>query len=117
MSLAIGGPESVTSRFNINFFVLPTSPFVSLKASLKLFSASHLVAWPVIMPRSEQDEFVVESQEPAARRSKFCGFRDFTDLADEWISASRFGYFFHLSGSGHVSMLSLGICTSVAYAY
>jgi hypothetical protein len=59
------------------------------------------------MPRSEQDEFVVESQEPTARRSKFCGFRDFTDLADEWISASRFGYFFHLSGSGHVSILLL----------
>ncbi len=54
------------------------------------------------MPRSEHDEFVVESQEPAARRSKLCGFRDFTDLADEWMSASRFGYFFHLSGSGHV---------------
>ncbi|KAK3175789.1 hypothetical protein K4F52_010000 [Lecanicillium sp. MT-2017a] len=53
------------------------------------------------MPRSEHDEFVVESQEPAARRSKLCGFRDFTDLADEWISASRFGYFFRLSGSGH----------------
>ncbi|KAJ6779340.1 hypothetical protein PWT90_04278 [Aphanocladium album] len=58
------------------------------------------------MSQPRHDEFVVESHEPAARRSKFCGLRDFCDLADEWISASRFGHFFHLSGSGHPNELA-----------
>ncbi|KAJ4145621.1 hypothetical protein LMH87_004467 [Akanthomyces muscarius] len=53
------------------------------------------------MSQPSHDEFVVESHEPAARRSKFCGLRDFCDLADEWISASKFGHFFRLCGSGH----------------
>ena len=57
------------------------------------------------MSRSGYDEFVVEHDEPAVRRSKFCGLRDFIDLTDEWLSASRFGRLFHLSGSGHVSLL------------
>ncbi|KAM3551177.1 hypothetical protein ARSEF4850_007999 [Beauveria asiatica] len=53
------------------------------------------------MSRISHDEFVVESQEPPVRRSRFCGLRDFCDLADLWISASRFGHFFRLGGSGH----------------
>ncbi|PQK11812.1 hypothetical protein BB8028_0003g04360 [Beauveria bassiana] len=53
------------------------------------------------MSRTSHDEFVVESQEPAVRRSRFCGLRDFCDLADLWLSASRFGHFFRLGGSGH----------------
>ncbi|ATY58459.1 purine transporter [Cordyceps militaris] len=53
------------------------------------------------MSQPIHDEFVVETHEPSARRSRFCGLRDFCDLADLWISASRFGHFFHLGGSGH----------------
>ncbi|XWW96692.1 hypothetical protein V2A60_004669 [Cordyceps javanica] len=53
------------------------------------------------MSQPSHDEFVIESHESAARRSRFCGIRDFCDLADLWISASRFGHFFHLGGSGH----------------
>lgn len=59
------------------------------------------------MAQTIHEEFVVESHEPAARRSKFCGLRDFSDLADEWLSASRFGHFFHLAGSGHVGSFEL----------
>lgn len=36
-------------------------------------------------------------------RSRYCGFRDFADATDEWITTSRFGKLFRLSGSGHVS--------------
>jgi hypothetical protein len=35
-------------------------------------------------------------------RSRFCGFRDFLDHLDGYITTSRFGHFFRLSGSGHV---------------
>lgn len=59
------------------------------------------------MARTTHEEFVVESHEPDARRSKFCGLRDFSDLVDEWLSASRFGHFFHLAGSGHVGSFEL----------
>ncbi|KAJ2980629.1 hypothetical protein NQ176_g2524 [Zarea fungicola] len=58
------------------------------------------------MARTTHEEFVVESHEPDARRSKFCGLRDFSDLVDEWLSASRFGHFFHLAGSGHPNEIS-----------
>ncbi|KAF5017893.1 hypothetical protein F66182_10151, partial [Fusarium sp. NRRL 66182] len=34
-------------------------------------------------------------------RSRFCGVRDFLDGVDGYIATSRFGYNFHLSGSGH----------------
>lgn len=37
------------------------------------------------------------------RRSRFCGFRDFFDAVDDWITTSRFGRLFKLSGTGHVS--------------
>ncbi|KPM43558.1 putative xanthine/uracil permease [Neonectria ditissima] len=34
-------------------------------------------------------------------RSRFCGFRDFLDVTDSTVTTSRFGRFFHLSGTGH----------------
>ncbi|KAF7559854.1 hypothetical protein G7046_g4299 [Stylonectria norvegica] len=39
------------------------------------------------------------SEDPG--RSRFCGLRDFLDRLDEYITTSRFGRVFHLSGSGH----------------
>ncbi|KAK7425394.1 hypothetical protein QQZ08_008073 [Neonectria magnoliae] len=36
-----------------------------------------------------------------APRSRFCGFRDFLDITDATVTTSRFGRFFHLSGTGH----------------
>lgn len=49
------------------------------------------------------EDFTIDEQEPGTRRSRFCGLRDFIDLADEYLSASHLGWFFHLAGSGHVS--------------
>lgn len=57
------------------------------------------------MPPAPYEEFALDLQEPATRRSQFCGLRDFIDLTDEYLSASRLGWMFHLSGSGHVSHL------------
>ncbi|KAF7538891.1 hypothetical protein G7Z17_g12544 [Cylindrodendrum hubeiense] len=42
---------------------------------------------------------ITPSQE--TRRSRFCGFRDFLDVTNSTITTSRFGRFFHLSGTGH----------------
>lgn len=39
-------------------------------------------------------------------RSRFCGFRDFLDHLDGYITTSRFGHFFRLSGTGHVRKLT-----------
>ena len=52
------------------------------------------------------EDFAIDQQEPATSRSRFCGIRDFIDLADEYLSASRLGWFFHLAGSGHVRIQS-----------
>lgn len=56
------------------------------------------------MPSTGYDEFTISHDEPVVRRSRFCGLRDFLDLSDEWLSASRFGRLFHLAGSGHVGL-------------
>ncbi|RSM08452.1 hypothetical protein CEP52_004677 [Fusarium oligoseptatum] len=37
----------------------------------------------------------------APSTSRFCGVRNFLNKVDGYISSSRLGYFFHLSGSGH----------------
>ncbi|KIL90531.1 mfs agza xanthine uracil permease [Fusarium avenaceum] len=50
-----------------------------------------------MMP-SHDDSSVVEAE---ATRSRFCGVRDFLNNLDAYITTSRLGYFFHLSGSGH----------------
>ncbi|PNP51492.1 hypothetical protein THARTR1_07932 [Trichoderma harzianum] len=34
-------------------------------------------------------------------RSRFCGFRDFADLMDNWLSTGLLGRLFRLAGSGH----------------
>ncbi|KAJ4013827.1 hypothetical protein NW766_006068 [Fusarium irregulare] len=39
-------------------------------------------------------------------RSRFCGFRDFLDHLDGYITTSRFGHFFRLSGTGHPEEIS-----------
>ncbi|KAK5995875.1 Putative xanthine/uracil permease [Cladobotryum mycophilum] len=36
-------------------------------------------------------------------RSRFCGFRDFADYVNKWLTTSRFGWLFHLEGSGHLN--------------
>jgi hypothetical protein len=38
----------------------------------------------------------------APSSSRFCGARDLLNKVDGYISSSRLGYFFRLSGSGHV---------------
>ncbi|KAL6862319.1 permease [Trichoderma novae-zelandiae] len=38
---------------------------------------------------------------PVVGRSRFCGFRDFADLVDKWLSSSLFGRVFRLADSGH----------------
>lgn len=38
---------------------------------------------------------------PVVGRSRFCGFRDFADLMDNWLSTCLLGRLFHLAGSGH----------------
>lgn len=48
-------------------------------------------------------------------RSRFCGFRDFADAVDNWITTSRFGRLFRLSGTGHVSGLTT--CYRMAFIY
>ncbi|KAF4980625.1 hypothetical protein FDECE_17841 [Fusarium decemcellulare] len=45
------------------------------------------------------DQSSVASQEGS--RSRFCGVRNFLDSVDRFITTSRFGRIFHLSGSGH----------------
>jgi hypothetical protein len=42
---------------------------------------------------------------PPVGRSKFCGFRDFADLVDKWLSGSCLGRLFRLAESGHVSTI------------
>lgn len=37
-------------------------------------------------------------------RSSVWGFRDYIDAADQWITMSRFGKLFRLSGTGHVCL-------------
>ncbi|KAF5673470.1 MFS AGZA xanthine uracil permease [Fusarium heterosporum] len=39
-------------------------------------------------------------------RSRFFGIRDFLDNVDGYITTSRFGHWFHLSGSGHPQEIS-----------
>jgi hypothetical protein len=56
-----------------------------------------------MMP-SHDDSSVVEAE---VGRSRFCGVRDFLDIVDAYITTSRLGYFFHLSGSGHVKSIPL----------
>lgn len=43
---------------------------------------------------------------PPVGRSKFCGFRDFVDLVDKWLSGSYLGRLFRLADSGHVSIIA-----------
>ncbi|KAF4964825.1 hypothetical protein FSARC_7287 [Fusarium sarcochroum] len=45
------------------------------------------------------DERPVAAEEVG--RSRFCGVRDFLDNVDGYITTSRFGHYFRLSGSGH----------------
>lgn len=35
-------------------------------------------------------------------RSRYFGLRDFVDRVDHYVTTSAFGYFFTLSGTGHV---------------
>jgi hypothetical protein len=41
--------------------------------------------------------------EEAQGRFTLFGFRDFANSVDQWITTSRFGRIFRLSGTGHVS--------------
>ncbi|KAH6953198.1 permease family-domain-containing protein [Fusarium avenaceum] len=75
-----------------------------------------------MMP-SHDDSSVVEAE---ATRSRFCGVRDFLDNLDAYITTSRLGYFFHLSGSGHPDAIAgstffrelrAGITTFATMAY
>ncbi|SPJ71184.1 related to purine transporter azgA [Fusarium torulosum] len=75
-----------------------------------------------MMP-SHDDSSVVEA---AVGRSRFCGVRDFLDNVDAYITTSRLGYFFHLSGSGHPEAIAgstffremrAGITTFATMAY
>ncbi|KAM0302700.1 hypothetical protein HYE67_009688 [Fusarium culmorum] len=50
-----------------------------------------------MMPHQNEHSFAQEQ----VGRSRFCGFRDFFDYVDCYITTSRFGHFFRLSGSGH----------------
>jgi hypothetical protein len=36
---------------------------------------------------------------PVVGRSRFCGFRDFADLVDKWLSTGLFGQLFRLADS------------------
>ncbi|KAH7242381.1 permease family-domain-containing protein [Fusarium tricinctum] len=76
----------------------------------------------VMMP-SHDDSSVVEAE---ATRSRFCGVRDFLDNVDAYLTTSRLGYFFHLSGSGHPDAIAgstffremrAGITTFATMAY
>ncbi|CAH0044246.1 unnamed protein product, partial [Clonostachys solani] len=42
------------------------------------------------------------SRDVVGGRSKYFGFRDFLDYADEWLTNSRLGRLFHLEGTGKV---------------
>jgi adenine/guanine/hypoxanthine permease len=42
-------------------------------------------------------------------RSRYFGCRDFLDRVDHYVTTSAFGYFFTLSGTGHVRR-TLSIC-------
>ncbi|CAJ0551132.1 Ff.00g110620.m01.CDS01 [Fusarium sp. VM40] len=75
-----------------------------------------------MMP-SHDDSSVVEAE---ATRSRFCGVRDFLDNVDAYVTTSRLGYFFHLSGSGHPDAITgstffremrAGITTFATMAY
>ncbi|KAG8675976.1 hypothetical protein FPOAC2_02058 [Fusarium poae] len=50
-----------------------------------------------MVPPHDEQSFAQEE----VGRSRFCGFRDFFDYLDIYITTSRFGHFFRLSGSGH----------------
>lgn len=46
--------------------------------------------------------------------SRYFGFRDFLDRVDHYVTTSAFGYFFTLSGTGHVRCsLSLCVCVCI----
>lgn len=47
---------------------------------------------------------------PPVGRSKYCGFRDFADLVDKWLSGSCLGRLFRLADSGHVSTVAFLFC-------
>lgn len=58
-----------------------------------------------MMPHQDEHSFAQEQ----VRRSRFCGFRDSFDYVDCYITTSRFGHFFRLSGSGHVRIVPLSL--------
>lgn len=68
---------------------------------------------PAIQPKEGQESDAVDPRilsprlpsAPMVGRSRFCGFRDFADLVDTWLSTSLFGRLFRLAGSGHVSFI------------
>ncbi|KAK6444633.1 hypothetical protein FP744_10000881 [Trichoderma asperellum] len=68
---------------------------------------------PTIHPKNSQEPGTPDPRLPSPRlpavpavgRSKFCGFRDFTDLVDKWLSGSCLGRLFRLADSGHAKAL------------
>ncbi|UKZ94270.1 uncharacterized protein TrAFT101_009148 [Trichoderma asperellum] len=68
---------------------------------------------PTIHPKNSQEPGTPDPRLPSPRlpsvpavgRSKFCGFRDFADLVDKWLSGSCLGRLFRLADSGHAKAL------------
>lgn len=53
-------------------------------------------------PSDQQSSAAAFARGPVTR-SRFFGFRDFSDYLDRRVTTSRFGRLFRLTGSGHVS--------------
>lgn len=68
---------------------------------------------PTVQPKEGQESEAADPgifsprlpSPPVVGRSRFCGFRDFADLMDNWLSTGLLGRLFHLAGSGHVSLI------------
>ncbi|PON23189.1 MFS transporter, AGZA family, xanthine/uracil permease [Trichoderma gamsii] len=68
---------------------------------------------PTMQPKDSQEPGTLDPRlssprlppAPPVGRSKFCGFRDFVDLVDKWLSGSYLGRLFRLADSGHAKAL------------
>ncbi|KAK4082178.1 uncharacterized protein Triagg1_1990 [Trichoderma aggressivum f. europaeum] len=64
---------------------------------------------PTVQPKEGQESEAADPgifsprlpSAPVVGRSRFCGFRDFADLMDNWLSTGLLGRLFRLAGSGH----------------
>lgn len=54
---------------------------------------------PGITPMPNQEDVNIAQH---LGRSRYFGLRDFFDRVDHYVTTSAFGYFFTLSGTGHV---------------